>query len=267
MRVLKRGLTGDDVTAWQNFLAGAGYLRGEVTGTFDGDTEEASKAFQADHGLTVDGIVGPKSQAVAAAAGLPVEQVAGEDRAGPNWPAPLLAPMSKAEMDRVFGVFAYKPAGSAANPEAITITDGWAMNNIVPVTIPQLAPLGYPRVPFHKAAAPQLVALWQAWDDAGLLPLVKTWAGSWAPRFVRGSRTTLSNHSRGTAFDINAAWNGLGKVPALVGKTGSVRELVPLAAEHGFFWGGWGWGGPDGTRTASSTRLDGMHFEVSKLTP
>jgi len=73
------------------------------------------------------------------------------------------------------------------------------------------------------------------------------------PSFIRGWRTTLSNQSWGTAFDINAAWNGLGRRPPLVGEKGSVRELVQLANQHGFYWGG-----------HFSKRPDGMHFEVGQ---
>ena len=73
------------------------------------------------------------------------------------------------------------------------------------------------------------------------------------PRFVRGSRTILSNHSFGTAFDINVPWNLLGSVPALVGQKGSVRELVPIANQNGFYWGG------------HFPRKDGMHFSIAKL--
>ena len=70
---------------------------------------------------------------------------------------------------------------------------------------------------------------------------------------VRGSRQTLSNHAFGSAFDINAAWNGLGVIPPLVGQKGSVRELVALANENGFYWGG------------HFPRRDGMHFEIAKI--
>jgi D-alanyl-D-alanine carboxypeptidase-like protein len=49
------------------------------------------------------------------------------------------------------------------------------------------------------------------------------------------------------------AFNPLGAQPALVGRPGSVRELAPIANQHGFYWGG------------HFTRLDGMHFEVAKL--
>jgi hypothetical protein len=70
---------------------------------------------------------------------------------------------------------------------------------------------------------------------------------------VRGSTTTLSNHAYGTAFDINAAWNGLGREPAPLGAKGSVLELLPLAEAHGFAWGG------------LFSRRDAMHFEVARV--
>lgn len=107
---------------------------------------------------------------------------------------------------------------------------------------------------FHKKAVEQLKALWAAWEEAGVLHRVLTYEGSYSPRFIRGSRETLSNHAYGSAFDINYQWNRLGAVPALEGQEGSVRELVDIANEHGFFWGGHFRG-----------RADGMHFEVAKL--
>jgi hypothetical protein len=62
--------------------------------------------------------------------------------------------------------------------------------------------------------------------------------GGFEPRFVRGSTTTLSNHSFGSAFDINVAFNERGHRPALVGEKGSVRELVPITHKWSFWWGG-----------------------------
>ena len=125
------------------------------------------------------------------------------------------------------------------------------------VEIPQLRGVsGAPSsasVRFHRRAADQLRELWRAWEAAGLLRLVLTWEGAFAPRFVRGSDTVLSNHAHGSAFDINAPWNALGARPALVGQRGGVRELVPIANRHGFFWGG-----------HFRDRADGMHFEVAR---
>ena len=108
-------------------------------------------------------------------------------------------------------------------------------------------------VSFHKKAAKQMLALWAEWEKEGLLHLVKSWDGTYVPRFIRGSKTKLSNHCFGTAFDINVKWNGLAKRPALVGQEGSVRELVEIANKHGFYWGG------------HFRRKDGMHFEVAKI--
>jgi hypothetical protein len=82
---------------------------------------------------------------------------------------------------------------------------------------------------------------------------ILSYAGAFYPRYIRGSRTQLSNHSWGTAFDINVPWNGLNHTPALMGQKGCVRELVPIANEFGFYWGG------------HFSRMDGMHFEIAKL--
>jgi hypothetical protein len=64
----------------------------------------------------------------------------------------------------------------------------------------------------------------------------------------------LSNHAWGTAFDINVQWNGLGITPAFRNEAGSVRDLVEIAYQNGFYWGGW-----------FKSRQDGMHFEVYKI--
>jgi N-acetyl-anhydromuramyl-L-alanine amidase AmpD len=58
-RTLRRGCSGDDVAAWQRFL-GIG-----ESGTFDDVTEEATRDWQARHGLVADGVVGPKTRAAA----------------------------------------------------------------------------------------------------------------------------------------------------------------------------------------------------------
>ena len=82
---------------------------------------------------------------------------------------------------------------------------------------------------------------------------ILSYAGAFYPRFIRGSKTQLSNHSWGTAFDINVPQNGLGKKPAMIGEIGCVREIVPIANEYGLYWGG------------HFTRMDGMHFEIAKI--
>lgn len=255
---IREGSTGGAVRAWQTFLRGRGALDVVADGNFGPRTTAATEAYQASKGLTADGIVGAGTYAFAIADGLPVVVDPTAAQAGPSWPPrpTNLAPLSKAEREARFGRFAFVSA-PGADPDTIRITDGWEAQNIVTVTVPQLKHIGHPltagHVQIHRKLRDDFLALWQAWEDAGLLDRVLAWDGSFVPRFQRGSRTALSNHAWGTAFDLNAATNALGATPALVGQTGCVRELVEIANAHGFFWGG-----------HFQTRADGMHFEAGK---
>jgi hypothetical protein len=182
---------------------------------------------------------------------------AGPPRPGDiNWPPrpdfPQLSDRGGAR-EKALGHIAYV----RAKGDFVTITNGWHKNNIVDIVVPQLANIrggNGGRLKFHRVAAEQMKRLWAAWEAAGLLRFVKTFDGAWVPRTIRLKPTVLSNHAYGTAFDINATWNGLMKIAALVGQEGSVRELVPLANAHGFYWGGhWNYDGKGAS--------DGMHFE------
>lgn len=64
---LKRGSRGIDVTYLQQRLTAKGYGGGSIDGIFGQKTLEAVKAYQAEHGLKVDGIVGAKTWASLAA--------------------------------------------------------------------------------------------------------------------------------------------------------------------------------------------------------
>jgi hypothetical protein len=255
MKVLRSGANGDDVIKWQNFLRGRDpYSELYVSGVFDVDTIHATKQFQFDNGLDDDGIVGALTYAAALKVGFDIVDDENSYDDGPSWPPrPDFYPMSYADRVQIFGEFKYVSAGIVGNPEAIKITDGWGSKNIKMVTFP--GPVGtVTRAEFNVKIADQVSGLFSAWAAAGLWPKLLTWDGSWAPRFIRGSRTVLSNHSWGTAFDVNYKWNQLGHTPALKHDSGSVRELVHIANEHGFFWGG-----------HYKTRLDGMHFEIAKV--
>ena len=267
MQIISKGSTGHEVEKWQTFLRGT--LSNSVvliTGVFDDKTDKETKSFQNKKGLVPDGIVGSKTLTIALQSGYPLMEDPTCDQNGPNWPPrPIVGPLSYVDREKLFGKFSYISSPTYGNPEGITITDSW-LSNIIQVSIPQLSGISginkSAMVPFHTLLAPQLIKLFQAWHDAGLMYLIITWGGSWNPRFIRGSRTILSNHALGTAFDINVQWNRLGTQPALNGATGSVRELVDIAYEHGFYWGGWfGYslnGNPGG-------RTDGMHFEAYQI--
>lgn len=75
-------------------------------------------------------------------------------------------------------------------------------------------------------------------------------AGMLCPRLIRGSATSISNHSFGTAIDLT-----IGGELIPLGKPKVQRGLLllyPLFHEHGWFWG------------ASFHRTDSMHFEAGK---
>jgi len=266
MRTLYLGLSGDDVKAWQHFLLGTNPHNTIVAdGTFSQETKEATKQFQSSVGYLgndVDGVVGPGTLGKAFGLGFNPLSDDRTDESGPNWPPSPGPGLNFMERLKLFGQFAYVAAPTASNPEAITITDNWPANNIVNVHVPQFSKfnvIGRPpgdNMACHKLIAPQVVSMFAAWEAAGLMPLILTFGGSWVPRFVRGSRTYLSNHAWGTAFDINVQWNMLGVQPALKGQKGSIRELVMSAYDHGFSWGGHFQG-----------RSDGMHFEARAIIP
>jgi hypothetical protein len=245
------------VRSWQFFLIGQGFYHGEADGKFGPNTKAASIEFQKANGLQPDGIIGNKSFGVAMQLGFEGVEDIRTDKSGADWPEkPSFSPLSgNAARQRIFGTFTFVPAPTTNNPENIRITNNWAQQNIVTVTVPQLKPVaGTDKMEFHKLAADQLINLWKEWQAASLLHLILTYHGSYVARFVRGraAQGILSNHAFGSAFDINYDWNKLGAVPALVGQKGAVRELVSIAHNNGFYWGG------------HFDRLDGMHFEIAK---
>ena len=259
MQILRKGSTGVVVEKWQAFLRGLSHDNSIlISGIFESVTEKETKAFQRRKNLTQDGVVGPKTLSVALQCGFNLMEDPLQYDTGPNWPAPPVdGPLSYGDREKMFGKISYIATPTFNNPESITITNSW-ISNLSQVRIPQLT--GVPGVSststicLHVDVAPQIIRLFQAWHDKGLMYLVLSWGGSWVPRFIRGSRTVLSNHSWGTAFDINVEWNNLGTVPALKGEIGSVRELVEIAYDHGMYWGGW-----------FPKRSDGMHFEAYKI--
>lgn len=272
LKVLRPGVRHDQVELWEEFLCGYGFYNVEVDGFFDTNSVDSTKLFQDEHGLKVDGWVGGKTWGKAIELGLDVVEDDAEERAGPNWPPPptdLKPLVGTAARQEVWGKFKYKAAGFRGNPEAIKILDDWPEKQLSHLNMPQIACIsgmeyrgrvegaGSTTVSVHRLVKDSFVELWKAWGEAGLLPHIITWAGTWNPRFIRGSRTTLSNHAFATAFDINASWNGLRRIPALFGRRGCVRELVVIANELGWWWGGHGW-------PPNYDRRDGMHWEATE---
>jgi peptidoglycan hydrolase-like protein with peptidoglycan-binding domain len=252
MRPLKLGSRGNAVLKWQAFLRGQGEPVIE-TGKFDDLTEQATKNFQKKSKLSNDGIVG--NETIGKAASLGFEVVSFIDSVAQDYPAlPSFSPLvSNKERQAIFGPLEFEPAPTNENPERIRITNQWDQQNIANVKLDTLiGKKGAPStgiVQFNKKASTALNKLFSDWQAAGLIDQILTWDGSYVPRFVRGSRTVLSNHAFGTAFDINADWNRRGVEPAWPGEKGCLFDLVPIAHKNGFYWGG-----------HFDTR-DGMHFE------
>lgn len=253
MEALKLGSKGPEVKKWQFFLAGQGYTKVFADGDFGETTEKATKDWQKKNGLTGDGVVGNYTYSKAMDKGfLLVTNPTDDDKKGINWPPkPTFNPLNLTQQQSLFGKFEY----SVNADTSVKILGNWEKENITSISIPQVKNIGpyKPKsVRVHTKAAKQFANLFNAWENAGLLPLILSYDGSYMPRLMRGS-TNLSRHAWGTAFDINVAWNGLNVIPPRVGEKGSVRELVTIANKLGYYWGG------------HFTRLDGMHFEIAQL--
>lgn len=269
MRVLYQGVSGPDVTAWQNFLRGwlhTGDLL--ANGVFDAETKRVTQLFQMSSStsgsptdsLTPDGVVGNNTYAKAMKLGFSVLEDTRIDDSSYNWPPkPAGASfLSDSEKEKLFGAFQFEAAPTPNNPEGIKILGDWVKNNIITVNIPQIVNLkGAPRsgnVQFHKLGAKQLQDAFVALEKRDQFKYLISWGGSWVPRFIRGSTSRLSNHSLGGAVDINPELNQLGTHGAAKGTTGSVREIVETMFEFGFYWGNW-----------FPSRPDPMHFELFKV--
>jgi len=62
-RMICKGMNGADVTVLQALLVARGYGVNAVNGVFDDSTDKATRRFQSDSGLAVDGIAGPNTWA------------------------------------------------------------------------------------------------------------------------------------------------------------------------------------------------------------
>lgn len=268
MREFKVGNRGPEIKLWQQFLNWKGYNTGTADGIFGYQTRMATTAYQKNNGLSADGCVGINTQRKAinqgyASGTLPADAAKPNEntqQASPiDFPSrPDFSPINESSRNALFGGFSF----TKNNDGSVTILGNWQSANIIPVNIPQFKGVTNPysgkpfggTVYFHRKAKEQLTGFFNELEKEKLHKLVLTWGGSFVPRLVRGSSTRLSNHSYGTAFDINMEWNKLGQEPSLVGERGSIRQIVSLANQYGFFWGG-----------HYNTRKDGMHFEIAKL--
>jgi len=97
-------------------------------------------------------------------------------------------------------------------------------------------------------AAPLLVAFAEDFNE--LIEEIDDGKDDWGYcyRDVRGVPGKLSNHSSGTAIDLNATKHPLGKAGTF--EPGEVTMILALTRKYGLNWGG------------TWTRKDEMHFEI-----
>lgn len=122
----------------------------------------------------------------------------------------------------------------------------WMTLYVVPDAMRALLPALPSKIYCNKDMVGPLKKAFQNIINNNLQDQLKTWDGCFCIRNKRGL-TSLSLHSWAIAIDINATWNGLGKVPTMS------KELVKCFTDAGFEWGGeW-------------KRQDGMHFQLANI--
>jgi hypothetical protein len=102
-----------------------------------------------------------------------------------------------------------------------------------------------------EKVAPLLIGLAAEFHET-IEPIDKGTLDDWGYcfRMVRGTTDKLSNHSSGTAIDLNATKHPLGKENTFSKE--NAAKCVALAAKYGCKWGG-----------TYRTRKDDMHFEIA----
>jgi len=250
LRILKRGSKGELVEEWQAFLLGLGHYDGEIDGDFGPKSQRATMAYEKACGMRQDGIVDNMLWMYAMQDGL---SLLGVVRPGYDTPSrPVFRPLTTDEKHEKYGRIICKPHPKRKG--GVQIVNGWIKNNLTAVHVPQLEGVkGAPRsckILWNKAGVDQLRGLFDSIQNYGMLPLLVSYHGAWAPRFSRGSSVYLSSHSWATAIDLNYSGNELNRIPSPLGEHGSMREVAELAKDFGFFWGGF------------FPRPDGMHLEL-----
>ncbi|MDD2620778.1 MAG: peptidoglycan-binding protein [Syntrophomonadaceae bacterium] len=240
---LSWGSQGSAVTQLQQDLTRLGFNTYGIDGKFGANTYNAVVRFQKARGIEAIGIVGPKTRAAlsAAASGTQVSRSGNTDTR--KYPK-----LSK--VNGSFGQFHYRDLSGGR----IEIDPVWIAENIVTIKLPGLNKY----VQVNKKAANNFIKAFTyiangtatiSGKSVPLLSLIKTMDGTFVPRHVYWNSTNgLSNHSWGTAIDINAA-NHLRYVnPAWEPNDPNVILWEKAFKPAGFSWG--------------NSFNDSMHYEL-----
>ena len=102
-----------------------------------------------------------------------------------------------------------------------------------------------------KAVAPLIAGFCKEFHEL-IEPIDEGALDDWgyAFRMIRGSSDKLSNHSSGTAIDLNATQHPLGKIGTFPAE--KVPMIKALSKKYGLIWGG----------SENWKRRDEMHWEI-----
>lgn len=236
---LSWGSQGSEVTQLQAALNSKGFWCGAADGIFGPNTYQAVVNFQQSVFLAPDGIVGPNTWG-ALYADASVSRGVKTDLS--RYPK-----LSK--YNGRFGQFRYRDLDNGR----IEVDPVWVANNIVTIKLPGLNR----NVQVHKLAAAQFIKAFDFIKNGTatvngrvvpLLSLIQTMDGTYVARHVNWNPVKgLSNHSWGTAIDINAA-NHFRYV-----SSGERNDPNLILWEKAFKPAGFSWG---------NSYADAMHYEL-----
>lgn len=156
----------------------------------------------------------------------------------------------------------------------VLVPQSWRAANLRQLIMPCAAGLAV----VHKHALPVFDAWFALLSEHGADREILTFDGAFVARLKRGADhpkdrasknawgRLLSNHSRGTAIDLNAKWNPMGKPGAAAGTEGSLDRVIDCArlvrvqveTPKGTVWDA---GIVCGADWSNKSR-DDMHFEI-----
>lgn len=237
------GSRGTVVSNLQLDLTKLGFNTYGVDGIFGVNTYNAVVNFQKSRSLAADGIVGPQTKAALNTFGGTVSRSAQTDTR--KYPK-----ISK--VNGIYGQFHYRDLSGGR----IEVDPVWVSQNIVTITLPGLNR----KVQVHKYAADNFIKAFNYIKNGTatingkqvpLLSLIKTMDGTYVTRHVNWNPAKgLSNHSWGTAIDINAADHFRYVNPAWEPNDPNLILWEKAFKPAGFSWG--------------NSYSDAMHYELLK---
>ncbi|MEN6462912.1 MAG: peptidoglycan-binding protein [Syntrophomonas sp.] len=243
---LKLGSTGAAVSQLQKDLTSLGFNTYGVDGIFGSNTYNAVVSFQKAKGLSTDGIVGTNTRTALKAALL------GKSTTGSNNQADTSKYPKLSKVNGSFGQFRYRELSGGR----IEVDPNWIAENIVTITLPGLNQ----QVQVNKAAKDNFIQAFTYIKNGtaiingkqvSLLSLIKSMDGTFVTRHVNWNPANgLSNHSWGTAIDINADNHFRYVNPVTEPNDPNVILWEKAFQPAGFSWG--------------NRYSDSMHFELIK---